>query len=350
MDVKGNRQHKRFLVDDCAVQVSHKSFFAKDEHYPVLSLSAAGMQYVSFEPVKEGQRLALALRVGDAFDFLKALGVVRWFQQIDDEEAYRVGVELTKLSSGETQKLRDLRRTYWPRQQQILDSAAHDLKVPEALAKKVAALLIEGHKRSRHEVHAEAAGDGSPWLDTDRTAPEPAAPANQATEPIPEATESHAEEDGPGKVRPPSEKDNTRDVGDGMKVVPAIRLYWLGGKYRTRLGKHGRPVGSMAKMWLPGIDQKHFACRLADSSMATRVGKSFNRGDVVVFSMTESAKPGTYAFVGTKDRCCYFRRIHKTDDGAVVLTPGNPAHKEIRLAPKDVKVMWPAVVCLQTVN
>ena len=350
MDVKGNREHKRFLVDDCAVQVSHKSIFTKGEYYPVLSLSAAGMQYVSFKPVKEGQRLNLALRVGDAFDFLKALGVVRWFQQIAEEEAYLVGIELKRLSDGETQKLRDLRHTYWPRQQQILDSAAHDLKVPEPLAKKLAALLVEGHRRSRPEAHTEAAGDGGPWIDDDRPAPKPSAPVSQAPEPKPDAPASEAKADDPDEVRLPVEQNDARDVRDGMKVVPAIKLYWLGGKYRTRLGKHGRPIGSMAKMWLPGIDQRHFACRLADNSMTTRVGKSFNHGDVVVFSMSESAKPGTYAFIGTKDRCCYFRRVHTTDDGAVVLSPGNPAHKEIRLTPKDVKVMWPAVACLQSVN
>jgi len=350
MDASGNRKHRRFLVDDCAVEVAQKSLFTKGEHYPVLSLSAKGMQYVSFEPVKDGQRLNMALRVGDAFDFMKALGVVRWSQQIAEEDAYRVGVELTKLSGDEAQKLRDLRRTYWPRQQQILDSAAHDLKVPEPLAKKLAALLIEGHRRSRPEAQAEAANTGGPWLDGDRPAPQPSAPASPAPEPKPDAPASEAKAEDPDEAKLPKEKNDARDVGDGMKVVPAIKLYWLGGKYRTRLGKRGRPVGSMAKMWLPGIDQKHFACRLADNSMTTRVGKSFNHGDVVVFSMDERAKPGTYAFIGTKDRCCYFRRFHKTEDGEIVLSPGNPAHKEIRLTRKDIKVMWPAVACLQSVN
>ena len=356
MDTNGNREHRRFLVNDCAVEVNSgdlKSIFSKSEYYPVLSLSAGGMQYVSFRPVKEGQRLNMSLKVGDDFDFLEAAGAVRWFQQIPEEDAYRVGVELMKLSRDETQKLRNLRRTYWPRQQHILDTAAHDLKVPDTMAKKLAALLAEGHRRSKSEGQAENAGDAGPWLDGGGAGAKPKAGASEAPEPAPDATDgslpaadAKAGDDGPAGLSP--EPDLTQQVGDGMKVVPAIRLYWLGGKYRTRLSKRGRPVGSMAKMWLPGIDQEHFACRLADNSMTSKLGRSFNHGDVVVFSMSERAKSGAYAFVGTKDRSCYFRRVHRHSDGTVVLTPGNPAHGEITINRRDVKVMWPAVACIQS--
>ena len=352
MDAGGNRKHKRFLVDDCAVEVrcgDIKSLFAKGEYCPVLSLSPGGLQYVSFKPVEEGQRLNLSLRVGDQFDFLKAPGVVRWSQQIPEEEVYRVGVELTKLSDDGMQKLRDLRRAYLPRQQEILETGVQKLKVPECVAAKLAALLARGHGRRQVDAHAADEAGNGPWLDASRTPARRSTAAGDAHEVAPEEYPTHAEEL-PQEDRPaglPTEHDHTRDLGNGMKAVPVIKLYWLGGKYETRLGKHGRPVGSMAKMWLPGLDEDHFACRLADNSMISKSGRSFNQHDVVVFSMHAPAKSGDYAFVGTKARC-YFRRIHHTETGAISLTPSDPAYEEITLAPGSVEVMWPAVACLQT--
>ena len=209
-------------------------------------------------------------------------------------------------------------------------------------------LLAKGHGRREADAHAADAGENGPWLDVARTAPEHSATADGAQEAAPGGHPAPAEEhaqDAPGEDLP-TEQDHTRPVGNGKKAVPIIKLYWLGGKYLTRLGKHGRPVGSMAKMWLPGLDGDHFACRLADNSMTTKLGRSFNHGDVVVFSMHEPAKSGEYAFVGTKVRC-YFRRIHHTETGAISLEPSNPAHDEVTLEPDTIEVMWPAVACLQ---
>ena len=354
MDANGNRKYKRFLVDDCAVEVT-SGVFAKGEHCPVLSLSAEGMQYVSFDRVKEGQRLNLGLRVAADFDFLKTAGAVRWCHQVPDEDAYQVGVEMTKLSNEEKQKLRHLRRAYWPRQQQIVDMAAQNLKVPEPVAKKLAALLEKGYKRSRVDTSAEEGGEAGPWIDTERAGSKPETGTDETARPDlgagagdrPAAVDTKEEDDRPGEL--PSEPDHTRPYEDGMRKVPVIKLYWLGGKYNTRLGKRGRPIGSMAKMWLPGIDKKHFACRLADSSMVSKLGRSFNHGDVVVFSMRESAKDGAYAFVGTKDKACCFRRVHHNGNGTVVLTAANSAHDEVTVDAEDVEVMWPAVACLQSV-
>ena len=100
MAVGGSREYRRFLVDDCDAHV-RTSILSKAESYPVVNLGLGGIQFISFQTLKVDQRLHLSLKVGDQLGFIKTSAIVRWFDQIPGERAFRVGAAFFKLPKDE---------------------------------------------------------------------------------------------------------------------------------------------------------------------------------------------------------------------------------------------------------
>ena len=364
MDLGGSRRRRRFLVDDCAVEVraaNLTSILSKAEFYPVVDLSEEGLQMVAFGPIKVRQRLHLDLKVGNQFGFLKSQGEVRWVVQIPDEEAYRVGVAFVKLSDREVAKLEELRKKYGPRQQEILVQGMERLKVPQAVARKLQVILMESCRRLAHADAREGseAGAGAaagPWLDVPaRKSPvrdtekieldpglRPAQPSEGA-EPAPDEAESAAEPSAQAES-PAADDLDANAPALVRRHLPVMPLFLLGSGHTIRIDDDGRPVSRPAtKISLPGFSAGHFACRLTDNSMTAKGGAGFRIGDLIVFAMDKTAAGGALVFVATDEVSC-FRQVLDQHEGTVTFRPLNPNLPDMHLDADDIKALWPAAL------
>ena len=149
MAVGGSRATRRFLVDDCNVEVRSDNFaslLTKGDMFPVVNLSLGGVQFVAFRLLTIGQRLKLNIKVGDQFGFIKTPAVVRWVDQIPGERACRVGAGFVKLPDDVAAKLRKMENDYWPRQQDIQEGGLERLKLPASVARKLSFMIDRGHE------------------------------------------------------------------------------------------------------------------------------------------------------------------------------------------------------------
>ena len=155
MAVGGSREARRFLVDDCNVEVRSDNFAAllsKGDMFPVVNLSLGGIQFIAFRLLTVGQRLKMNIKVGDQFGFIKAPAVVRWVDQIPGERACRVGAGFIKLPEDAAAKLRKMENDYWPRQQDIQEGGLERLKLPASVARKLSFMIDRGREaRPDHE-------------------------------------------------------------------------------------------------------------------------------------------------------------------------------------------------------
>lgn len=189
MTVGGGRQTRRFLVDDCHVEVRWRSLVSLLSRYdmgPVVNLSLGGIQFIIFRPLRVGKRLRVGLRVKGQFGFIKSAAQVRWVQRIHGERAYRVGVSFEDLPKSERVKLEKMDSDYWPRQQEIQEAGIERLGLPGPIARKLTILIRPGYNRGDRskvtlmragpehipvggvcDLTAEQTGHGK-WLDTSK--------------------------------------------------------------------------------------------------------------------------------------------------------------------------------------
>ena len=367
--------------------------------YPVLDLSLDGAQFVSFQSIKVGQRLNVSLTVHNQFGVIKGPAAVVWTVQIPDEDAFRVGIQFTKLTDEDVAKLKLLRQEFWPKQQHILEVGIHRLKVPQSVAKKLVALITEGRRR-RAEAHqaatldappigvvgpltdaakrvrlgasddeipalSQADSDDAPTDEDEAREPDEATPQVRVIEEEPpdDAPETEAgdldDDDGelvepgpeaepePEPVEPerPDEpkhahKSKKRKAQAEAALVP---VFLIGGERTIKLDEAGRPIDKPVEhLVLPKLGKACFACRLTDQSMTSQAGSSFRLGDIVVFTTKREAADGAFAFVATRQVCC-FRQV-RLGENDVTLNALNPEYVTFAIDRDDIVVMWPGVM------
>ena len=149
----GSREHKRFMVDDCDVQVQAHSlpgFLSRGALYPVVNLGIGGIQFISFKPFKLGQRLSLSVKVGEQFGYIRATAVAHWSDAIPGERAFRMGAGFVKLPKGEADKLLRMEEDYWPRQAEIQEHGIRRLKLPPSVAQKLSIMIRQAGQRHKY--------------------------------------------------------------------------------------------------------------------------------------------------------------------------------------------------------
>ena len=97
------RGKKRYGIKDAIVQykkASVISFLAPpSQRYLVLNLSPNGMAFMTRQAMTEGQRLSVRINAPRLPGAIRAYGRVAWVRQTREQDAYRVGVEFTRVSS-----------------------------------------------------------------------------------------------------------------------------------------------------------------------------------------------------------------------------------------------------------
>lgn len=96
------RANKRFGVKDASVQYVRGGLLSfvnrPSRRYYLLNLSMDGCYFISQEPLNQGELLKLSIEAPMAGTPLQARGRVAWVRKSKDFEAWRVGVEITKIS------------------------------------------------------------------------------------------------------------------------------------------------------------------------------------------------------------------------------------------------------------
>ena len=384
MTFGGSRRARRFLVDDCDVEVRSqnlKAMLSKGQIFPVVNLSQGGIQFICFHPLKVGQNLRLSINVGGQFGFIRSAAVVRWLEQIPGEQARRVGASFVKMPKGEQVKLGKMDTDYWPRQQEIKETGLKRLKLPPSVARKLSVMIGRWQGPTDHEMLmlvregmtdapmgnignlTEAHVDKGRWIDTARglvfrnpeasfgrhKAEGRARPrdADAAEEPEPSDETPTPEPEPPPP--PPPEAVHVQEPSTEVDAEPAkpnmepIPLFLLGQQHSLPVDEEGRPNGACASMLaLPGFGPGHFACRLVDNTMHSPHGRSFRLGDIVVFSMNRTAESEANAFV-TVPGGPVFRQVFYEPGDVVRLRALNSNHGEVRLERSVVSALWPSV-------
>jgi len=386
MAVGGSREYRRFLVDDCDAQV-RTSMLTKGENYPVVNLGLGGIQFIAFQPLKVDQRLHIQVKVGDQYGFIKTSAIVRWFDQIPGERAFRAGATFFKLPKDAIIKLQKMEEDYWPRQQEIQETGLKRLKLPARVARKLSMMIARGARPMKQntvmlmragmqekpvgnmrDLTQAQVGYGR-WIDTvrglifknpeesfgDRRARPHSAEDEARGRLEPEPTVSprfHASVEAEPDEEVPDEGIEPEGEPEATEPDPAldpclIPLFVWGHGRTLPVDEQGRPNEVCADRFsLPGIGPGHFACRLVDDGMTCKGHKSFRIGDVVVFSMNRTAPSTSFAFVSVVDGAV-FRQVFYEEDGLISLRPLNPMHSETQIDPDGVVAMWPSVAHIQ---
>ncbi len=236
MDPGGSRQHNRYLVDDCVVEVKSgglTSLLSKGEFLPVVDLSEGGMQVIMFEQPKLGRKYHFTLTAGKKYDFVAGDSDIRWWLQIEDENAFRVGIQFTKLSDEDTANLGELLQDFAQRQPEILHSALARLKVPQSVQKKLVAAICEPRLNKTPMVAKPGEGPEDAWGGVEKELSRPKAhQPPQAQEPQVEAPETEAipepapPKPAPGLAKPADDEDSddiyVADMEDSDDELPAV--------------------------------------------------------------------------------------------------------------------------------
>lgn len=97
------RQRKRYGVRDAIVRykkASVLSFLAPaSQKYLVLNLSEQGLEFITKESVREGQKLTVSVTAPPIRGTVHATGKVVWIKKSQGQDAFRVGLEFTRVSS-----------------------------------------------------------------------------------------------------------------------------------------------------------------------------------------------------------------------------------------------------------
>jgi len=85
-------------------------FFTSDSaHSPLLDVSIGGLQFMSRQELKVGDKLHLDIHIPFLRRHLRSRGEVRWFSELTDSVArYRIGVEFTRLNRRDAAYLKRL--------------------------------------------------------------------------------------------------------------------------------------------------------------------------------------------------------------------------------------------------
>ena len=106
------RNRKRYGVRDAIVRykkASLLSFIAPaSQKYLVLNLSDTGLEFITKETVIEGRKLTVAVTAPPIRGTVHATGKVIWVKKSQEQDAFRVGLEFTRLSARSAAYLRAL--------------------------------------------------------------------------------------------------------------------------------------------------------------------------------------------------------------------------------------------------
>lgn len=106
------RRKKRYGVKDAVVRYKRSGLFsfiaAFSPKYLLLNVSELGLNFISKEPLTEGQGLALAITAPRVHGTIHARGRVVWVKKSDQQEAYRIGVAFESVRGRSRELLKSL--------------------------------------------------------------------------------------------------------------------------------------------------------------------------------------------------------------------------------------------------
>ena len=109
-DGNDRRSAKRFGVKDAAVQYTRGGVLSflnsPSRRYFLLNLSAGGCYFISQEELREGETLKMVIEAPHASSPIHASGKVAWVRKSREFEAWRVGIEFSKMSDSARKALK----------------------------------------------------------------------------------------------------------------------------------------------------------------------------------------------------------------------------------------------------
>ena len=338
------RTFRRFLVEHCTVQCRApglKSLLNKsyDAELPVLALSLGGVQFLTEDPQRPGEKAELTLAANERSEPIKARGIIKWVECIQDR-LFRVGVAFENLSPDAVAGLHELEWLFDPRQDALFDVAAGRLGLDEEVEEKVSDIM-------RSAVSDDGPSKG-PEPEPKPTAPRSAPPRQPEPESPPSTPTTSADDidrllskalsKQNGRGPQPEPVTTNADVPDttteGEDQI--VRVETLGeddGETRDSREK-------VAKYLEVSVADGHDCCayRLTDDSMIRVRHPSFPRGSVVLFVRGQQPMPGELALVET-DEGTFFRQVFMGEDDTVRLRPLNPRYPEVRVPMSGIRDM-----------
>jgi len=342
------RRFRRFLVEDCTVQCRPpglKSLLNKsyDADLPVLTLSLGGVQFLTEDPQRPGEKAELTLTAIERAEPLKARGIVKWVECIQDE-LFRVGVAFENLSPDAVAGLHELEWLFDPRQDALFDVAAGrfelDAEVEEIVSEIMrSAISDDGPPKGPEPVPRAPAPKPPPPEPPEPQAPAsiPAASADDIDRLLSKAISKQKKRGTQPETVPTDVEVVSDEAEDDDQIVRVQRLGEDDGKTEDTDGKVARYLEVSIS---DGSDCS--AYRLTDDSMVRARHPSFPRGSVVLFVRGRQPMPGELALVET-DEGTFFRQVFMGEDDTVRLRPLNPRYPEVRVPMSAIRDMSRAI-------
>ena len=343
MPGKEFRKSRRFLVRECTVQcraLGLKSLLHKthEAYLPVLSLSVGGGQLLTESALKVGERIDLSLEAPDLDGPIKMRAVIKWVEQLSEEELFRAGVAFVEVLPETQQALQALGESLWPRQQELLDAGLERLRLSSSLARKLNR-AEKGHGteavarwHSRTQESPAAAEDEPPVEEAKTEAAGVVADSPEAVDAL--LSKAISKQKSHGKTK-------TRSASSAEGRVALIEVHDRVLQADLLIGEDDdapiNPERTVARYLEIFVKEGRECCahRLADDSMTSARPPSFARGCVVVFVKGAMPMSGDFALVET-DEALLFRRVFMGDGDTVRLRPLNPRYPEAVLPRSDI--------------
>jgi len=376
---------------------------------PVINLGLGGVQFVTSYLFSAGTKIVAKLHFTDGFQSMTLKSRVVWQLKVAEQNSYRTGAEFLDVD-GRTRRVlkaiedkwwniadeqkREIERrisTHYPieRSARVGSSVTSSPRTPavdaarEQAAQESAETQPESVPREPREAsEVFSPSDVRPPAEEPRLEPKrpevheqarAAAPAEPTTSPPEKARiPPSAEAPKPGVAGP--EPGSLREVQPAeppqspvppprpvriQSVVPIdipkaqtgealIPVYVVEEDKGIELNQYGEPTGRV--LWqftLPGIKGKYFACTAWDESMESRSGLSFEKGQILVFSLRDLVRTGDFALIHCQGRL-FFRQVFFETSDLVRLRPLNPWYPENRFATASIRGSWRLVARIET--